>query len=53
VELAGDLNRLAELRGGLRARMRESHLCNGPAWTRELEEAYRAMWHRWCDAAPR
>src|SRR5262249_44291325 len=46
--LAGDLDRLAELRAGLRTRMRESHLCDGAAWTRELEDVYRAMWHRWC-----
>jgi protein O-GlcNAc transferase len=45
---AGELDRLGELRSQLRDRMRAS-LCDGQRFTRELEEAYRAMWHRWCE----
>lgn len=47
--LAADLDRLASLRSTLRPRMRDSRLCDGAAWTRSLEAAYRTMWHRWCD----
>jgi predicted O-linked N-acetylglucosamine transferase (SPINDLY family) len=50
VELTGDVARLAELRSGLRARMLRS-LCDGERFTRDLEEAYRHMWRRWCDRA--
>ncbi len=48
VQLANDLPRLAELRGRLRPMMMQSTLCDGAAFTRGLEEAYRWMWHRWC-----
>ena len=47
-ELAGDLDRLTCMRAGLRDRLRGSALCDGPSFTRGLEEAYRSMWRRWC-----
>jgi predicted O-linked N-acetylglucosamine transferase (SPINDLY family) len=47
--IAGDLPRLAELRARLRGQMSRSSLCDGPTFTRGLEEAYRHMWQRWCD----
>jgi predicted O-linked N-acetylglucosamine transferase (SPINDLY family) len=50
--LAADGAKLTELRLGLRARMRQSALCDGAAFTRRLEEAYRRMWHRWCAPGP-
>jgi predicted O-linked N-acetylglucosamine transferase (SPINDLY family) len=47
--LAADGHRLAAHRRDLRRRMAESALCDGPAFTRQVEAAYRAMWRRWCD----
>ncbi|WP_207460980.1 tetratricopeptide repeat protein [Azospirillum sp. SYSU D00513] len=48
--LAGDLDRLVELRATLRQRMAKSPLCDGPAFARAMENAYRDMWARWCDS---
>ena len=45
----GDVDRLARLRTGLREKMRTSPLCDGAAFTRSLEEAYRTIWRRWCN----
>jgi predicted O-linked N-acetylglucosamine transferase (SPINDLY family) len=52
-ELAGDLTRLADLRRGLRERMRDSPLMDGPRFTRHLEAAYGDMWERWLARAGR
>jgi len=48
VALAADLPRLAELRGRLRERLLNSPLCDGPAFTRDLETLYRKLWMNWC-----
>lgn len=49
VSLAQDFSHLECLRSGLRERMKSSPLCNAPRFTRNLEEAYRNMWRRWCN----
>jgi len=47
--LARDLDHLAELRSGLRERLRASPLCDGPGFAHAMEGAYRDMWRRWCE----
>jgi predicted O-linked N-acetylglucosamine transferase (SPINDLY family) len=47
--LAGDLPRLRELRRTLRERMSQSPLMDAGRFARNVEAAYRAMWHRWCE----
>ena len=48
VQLAQDGPRLAELRRGMRDRMRGSPLMDERAFAREVEVAYRWMWEQWC-----
>jgi predicted O-linked N-acetylglucosamine transferase (SPINDLY family) len=47
VEAASDLNRLAELRAGLRQRMRQSPIMDAAGYARDVEAAYRQMWRNW------
>jgi protein O-GlcNAc transferase len=48
VGLAGDLDRLATLRAGLRQRVASSPLCDGPRFAENLTALLRAAWHQWC-----
>ncbi len=49
--LAQDVQTLAILRAGLRERMRDSPLTDGPSHARALDRAYREMWRTWCSSA--
>ncbi len=45
---AADLDGLARLRAGLRARLLGSPMCREQAFVAHLEQAYRDMWRAWC-----
>jgi protein O-GlcNAc transferase len=47
--LAGNPARLNELRRALRPRLAASPLCDGGAFARKTEAAFRRMWQRWCE----
>lgn len=53
VNLANDVERLQNLRTGMRERMLKSPLMNGATFTHHLENAYRKMWKKWCQAVPK
>jgi protein O-GlcNAc transferase len=46
--LAADPAALAQVRAGLRDRLRASPLLDGAALARKLEAAYRNIWRDWC-----
>ncbi len=50
VALAGDRGRLDDLRRSLRRRVAASPLCDGGAFARKIEAAFRHMWRQWCEA---
>jgi protein O-GlcNAc transferase len=50
VDLTNNLPRLAELRSTLRQQMERSPLMDAPKFARNIEAAYRQMWHTWCQA---
>jgi predicted O-linked N-acetylglucosamine transferase (SPINDLY family) len=52
-EMAGQPDRLAALRSGMRRQLSDSALFDEAAFTRGLQNSYREMWSRWCDAQPR
>lgn len=46
--LAGDLERLSELRAGLRKRMSNSPVCDAKRFTNNLQRVFSRMWHDFC-----
>lgn len=46
--LAQNRKHLSDLRRGLRAKVEQSPICDGPRFTGALEVLYRAMWKNWC-----
>lgn len=48
VMLANDRERLRDLRYSLRRRIQASPLVDAKLFSRQMEEAYRRMWHKWC-----
>lgn len=53
VALAANASRRSVLRETLRDQMRTSPVCDGAAFTRALERAYRIMWQRLCAGDPK
>lgn len=49
VQLAKDRDNLVELQNSLRSRLVNSTLMDGFEFTRKLEQAYRNVWHKYCD----
>lgn len=49
IDLARDTDRLSLFRGSLRGKMENSTLCNGKNFSRDVENAFRAMWRTWCE----
>jgi predicted O-linked N-acetylglucosamine transferase (SPINDLY family) len=49
MDLAHDLPRLQSLRSTLRPRMERSPLMDALRFARNVEAAYRKMWHAWCE----
>jgi predicted O-linked N-acetylglucosamine transferase (SPINDLY family) len=50
VALASDRSRLEGIRAALRERMKASPLMGSARFTREVEDAYRDMWTKWCSS---
>jgi len=48
VARASDIPALAALRARLRAQMKTSPLCDAPRFCRNLGEALRTAWGKWC-----
>ncbi len=47
---AKDLDALADLRAGLRARFEASAMRDGPGLARAVEGGYRQLWSEWCES---
>lgn len=47
--MAQQIDQLAALRSGLRARLQASALMDGPAFARDFDATLRGLWRRWCE----
>lgn len=52
IALTDDLNGLSTLRLGMRDRVAQSALCDGPGFAKSFTEAMRDVWHAWCCQQP-
>ena len=50
VDLASDLERLAETRRTMREKFRASEIMNERLFVDRFENAFRQMWQKWCEA---
>ena len=50
-ELAGDVAGLDSTRSRMRERLESSRLLDATGLARQIESAYRMMWHTWCNAS--
>ncbi|MDR3480267.1 MAG: tetratricopeptide repeat protein [Burkholderiaceae bacterium] len=50
ISLANDLPRLADIRAGMRERLKETPLFDQQRFARHFEAALRGMWIRWCES---
>ena len=48
IEYAKNPQQLATIRKEMRGRMLASTLCDGPGFARDMEDAYRSIWAKWC-----
>lgn len=48
IQLAGDVNLLAQIRRQLRSQLQDSALTNGRQFAMSMGKALRTMWHDWC-----
>jgi predicted O-linked N-acetylglucosamine transferase (SPINDLY family) len=48
--LASKPDALSKIRASMRTRMTAGTLCDNERFAREVEQAYRAMWRRWCQS---
>ena len=51
VDLASDLDKLADIRATIREKMQDSPAMDEKAFVKRMENAYRQMWTRYCETA--
>jgi predicted O-linked N-acetylglucosamine transferase (SPINDLY family) len=49
LDLGNDIQRLKQLRAGLRDKLKRSPLMSFKTYADELGRAYRRMWREWCE----